>query len=177
MTRVREAEVPSAYGLAAGIAAIASVAAGDTEQARAYLEEAGASAALRGNLIYGVFLPELVRCALWISGPELARRLLDEVSPRIPLNAHALCAAEAALSEAAGDLKGALTRYAEAASRWEAFGYTVERGFALLGRGRCLARAKQPGAFEALTEARSIFVDARCNVAIDECDALLASRM
>ena len=86
-------------------------------------------------------LPAMVRTALGIGELALAERLVGGYKPRYPYAEHALVAANAALTEARGDLQTAADAYADAADRWERFGVVPEQAFALLGQGRCLARA------------------------------------
>ena len=88
---------------------------------------------------YPALLPAMVRTALAIGEPELAERLVGGLEPRTPYAEHALVAANAALTEARGDLPAAADAYADAADRWERFGVVPEQAFALLGQGRCLS--------------------------------------
>jgi hypothetical protein len=119
-------------------------------------------------------LPELVRCAVASSGPELAARMTDAFEPTTPMREHALVAARAVLAEAAGDLAEASTLYAEAAERWEAFGNVPERAFALLGKGRCSVALARPSAEMPLARARELFASMGYRLELAETDALLA---
>jgi len=79
------------------------------------------------------------------------------------------------VTEAAGETERAFTGYVEAARRWESFGVVPEKGFALLGEGRCLvADAKASEAAVALKEAREVFVALGAAPALATTDALLA---
>src|SRR5207244_10011122 len=98
----------------------------------------------RDDANYPALLNAMVRTALVIGDRELARRLVGGLEPQYPLAEHALVAANAALTEAQGDLEAAADAYAEAADRWERFGVVAEQAFALLGRGRCLLRLARP---------------------------------
>ena len=65
-------------------------------------------------------------------------------------------------------------RYADAAHRWERFGVITERGFALLGQGRCLVRVGQShDAVPILNNAREIFQALGAKHPITETNALL----
>ena len=86
----------------------------------------------------------MVRTALGIGEPALAERLVSGLEPRYPYAEHALVAANAALTEARGDLQAAADAYADAADRWERFGVVPEQAFALLGQGRCLLGLSRP---------------------------------
>jgi hypothetical protein len=130
-------------------------------------------AVIRDDPTYARYLPELVRCALGLSDLALARRLLDGVEARTPLQGHALCAARAAIAEAAGDLGEATSRYAEAAARWREFGNVPERASALLGQGRGLVALGRHDAEEPLRDARELFRSMGYRPAFAECDALL----
>ena len=69
---------------------------------------------------------------------------MSGLEPRTPYAEHALVAANAALTEARGDLQAAADAYADAADRWERFGVVPEQAFALLGQGRCLLGLSRP---------------------------------
>jgi hypothetical protein len=115
----------------------------------------------------------MVRTALAIDGRELAERLVAGFEHRSPYFEHARVAANASLAEARGD-PAAADVYADAADRWERFGVVPERGFALLGRGRCLVGLARPTeAAPVLREAREIFVQLSAAPALAETDALL----
>ena len=66
------------------------------------------------------------------------------LEPRTPYDEHALVTANAALTEAHGDLQAAADAYADAAQRWQRFGVVPEQAFALLGQGRCLVALGRP---------------------------------
>jgi len=74
------------------------------------------------------------RTALAAGDTELAKRLVEGLEPRYPLDEHALCASRAQLAEHAGEQSEAAKLYAEAAERWEEFGNVPERAYALLAR-------------------------------------------
>jgi hypothetical protein len=143
------------------------------EHARTLLDELGQVAVIRDDPTYARYLPELVRCACGLSDVALARRLVDGVEPRTPLQGHALCAARAALAEAAGDLGEATSGYAEAAARWREFGNVPERAAALLGHGRGLVALGRREAEEPLRDARELFRSMGYRPALEECEALL----
>jgi len=63
--------------------------------------------------------------------------------------------------------------YADAATRWQAFGHVPEHAYALLGQGRCLRALGVPGAEHPLTEARDLFASMRYQPALAETEALL----
>ena len=119
-------------------------------------------------------LPELVRCALSASGLELAAKITDAFEPHTPFHGHALVAAHAQLTEAAGEQAEAAKLYAEAAGRWREFGNAPERAHALLGQGRCLVALGQPAAQVPLAEAQRLFASMGYKPALAETEALLA---
>jgi hypothetical protein len=116
----------------------------------------------------------MVRTALGIGDRELAERLAGGVEPRHLYAEHALVAANAALTEVRGDLRAAAEAYADAADRWEQFGVVSEKGFALLGQGRCLLGLSRPTeASPVLQHAREILEWLQAAPALAETDALL----
>jgi hypothetical protein len=111
---------------------------------------------------------------LGIGEADLAERLVAHYEPRTPYAEHALAAANAALTDAGGDLQTAADAYAEAADRWERFGVVPEQAFALLGQGRCLLGLSRPTeAAEVLQHAREIFEPLQAAPALAETDTLL----
>ena len=80
-----------------------------------------------------------------------AERLTTLVRPITPLDHHALVTVQAQLAEAAGDHAAATGLYADAAERWEDFGYIAERAYALRCQGRCLRTLGDPAANAPLT--------------------------
>ena len=116
----------------------------------------------------------LVRAGLRIGEAALAQRLPRGLQARNAYAKHALVAANAALTEARGDLQAAADCYLDAADRWERFGVVPEQAFALLGRGRCLLGLSQPTeATPVLRHAREIFARLRAAPALAEADSLL----
>ena len=139
-------------------AAIAHAALNHGDHAGALLAELAASPEARETPYYPCYLPSLVRAATALGDSRLAERLTAAFQPRYPLADHALAAAGAILAEAAGDHRRAAQEYAHATNRWERFGVLTERGFALLGQGRCLVRVGQShDAVPILNNAREIF--------------------
>jgi hypothetical protein len=69
----------------------------------------------------------------------------------------------------------AAAAYEDAAVRFEHFGVVPQRGFALLGRARCLLRlARASEAVVVLQEGRDVFTSLGARSALEETDALLA---
>jgi hypothetical protein len=126
------------------------------------------------TVYYPVLLPAMARTALAIGETALAERLVSGLQPRYPYAEHALVAANAALTEARGDLQTAADAHADAAGRWDRFGVVPEQAFALLGQGRCLLGLSQPAeAASALHHAREIFERLKATPALADADALL----
>jgi class 3 adenylate cyclase/tetratricopeptide (TPR) repeat protein len=171
--QARSTGVPWEIGFGFGAAAQHVLAAGRPELAETFLRELSQVQGVYGTLSYSL-LPELVRCALASSSPELAAQMTDAFEPTTPMREHALLAARAVLAEAAGDLAEASTLYAEAADRWEKFGNVPERAFALVGHGRCLIALAQPSAELPLARARELFASMGYKPALAETDELLA---
>jgi hypothetical protein len=104
----------------------------------------------------------------------LAERLALGLELRYPYADHALVAANAAITEARGDLQVAAASYADAADHWQGFGVVPEQGFALLGQGRCLfGLDRSTEATPSLRQARTIFERLHAAPALAETDALL----
>jgi class 3 adenylate cyclase len=153
--------------------AAGALAAKDPERTPALLAELEQAT---GTPYYARQLPAVLRTALAVAEPELAKRLADGLKPRYPLDEHALCTARAQLAEHAGDHANAATLYAEAAGRWREFGNVPERAHALLGEGRCLIALARPGAEEPLREARDLFEAMGYKPALAETEALLEQK-
>jgi hypothetical protein len=147
-----------------GSAALARVALGEDQTAIALLAEVDATAGARDTQYYPALLPAMVRAAISLGQLDLARRLVHGVETRYLYMENALLAADAALAEVMGDTAHAMALYTDAERRWSAFGVVPERGFALLGLGRCLIAEKRvaEGA-GAMREGRELF--ARLGVA------------
>ena len=169
--RARSTGVPWEIGFGLGAAAQHLLAAGRPELAETLLRELKQVPGVLGTSSYSL-LPELVRCALSSSGPELAARITDGFEPRTPLREHALVAVRAALAEAARDPDQAAALYADAAGRWREFGNVPERAYALLGQGRCLVALGRP-AEAPLADARELFTSLGYKPALAETEALL----
>ena len=169
----RENGEPQSCAMAFAAGARLLVAQGRSQQANALLAELEQVPAIRSDPYYASLLPELVRSALALGDSGLAARLLDGVEPRTPLSEHALAACQAQLADAAGEHAQAAGLYAKAAERWQEFGNLPERGYALLGQGRCLAALAKPEAAEPLREAQRLFASIGYKPALAETEALL----
>jgi hypothetical protein len=157
-----------------GSAALVRHGLGQDAAAVALLAEVEAHPGARDVADYSMQLPAMVRAALGIGGRAIAERLVGGLEPRTPYAGHALVAANAALTEANGDLPAAADAYADAAERWEGFGVVPEQGFALLGQGRCLIGLSRPvEATPVLHAVREIFARLQAAPALAETDALL----
>ena len=161
-----------ATGFAATACARASL--GQDQAATALLVELEQMPEIRESSVYHGKLPSMVRTAIGLGDAALAKRLASGFEPPYPLAEHALVAANAALSEARGDLQSAADAYADAAVRWERFGMVPEHAFALLGQGRCLVGLSRPTeAVPILQHAREIFERLQAAPALSETDTLL----
>jgi tetratricopeptide (TPR) repeat protein len=154
--------------------AVVQAALGEDESATALIEELIDTPEVGvGELT--LTLTPLVRAAISIGRPDLGERLVELLTIGLPLAEHALVASGATLAEARGDVAAAGEGYADAASRWEAFGFAPEQGFALLGQGRCLLALGRPSeAADVLQRTREIFVKCGMQPAIAETDEALA---
>lgn len=167
----RGTEDPQMVVIGLGSSALVRAGLGQDGAAAALLVEVESYPGARDNPNYPMLLPAMVRAALRIGEPALAERLVAGFEPRYPYAEHALVAANAALTEARGDLAAA----SDAADRWERFGVVPEQAFALLGQGRCLIGLSRPTeAAPVLQHAREIFDRLQAAPALAETDALLA---
>jgi tetratricopeptide (TPR) repeat protein len=170
----RGTEDPQMIVLGLGSVVLARTALGQGESAAALLTELEAFPGARDVEFYPALLPAMVRTALGIGEPELGERLVAGLEPRYPYSEHALVAANAALTEARGDLQDAADAYADAADRWERFGVVPEQAFALLGQGRCLVGlSRATEAVPVLQHGREIFERLSAAPALAETDMLL----
>ena len=157
-----------------GSAALARAALGQDDAAVVLLNEVRGSPEARRTVYYSAFLPAATRAAMGLGDHPLAERLVSALEPRYPYAEHALVAANAALTEARGELQAAADAFADAADRWERFGVVPEHGFALLGQGRCLVGIARPTeAVRVLQHAHEIFERLQAGPALAETDALL----
>jgi tetratricopeptide (TPR) repeat protein len=155
-------------------AAAALLAAGRPEDAMALVSRAEAArlATAEEDVLW---LPSLVRSALALGNLALAERLCEGIPDRFPTHGAALEAARAQILEARGELRAAAEAYASVEERWAALGAALERAYAVLGRGRCLAGLGDPAAESALLEARRQFSEMGASGRVADCDAFLAN--
>ena len=122
-------------------------------------------------------IADCVRTALECDDLALAIALLSNVDTTVPRAQAAVASARAALAEAQGDVSAATELYADAATRWRAFGHRMELGHALLGHGRCSVRLDRANdANKALDEAREIFSAMKANALVAAVDRSRAGR-
>jgi ATP/maltotriose-dependent transcriptional regulator MalT len=170
--RVMEMPQDVVPGLAS--VALARAGLGQVGDAARVLVEVEATPNAQMTILYPVLLPAMVRTALALGKTALAERLVSGLQPRYPYAEHALAAANAARTEARGDLQTAAAAYADAAVRWDRFGVIPEQAFALLGQGRCLLGLSRPTeAVSVLRQAREIFGRLKAAPALADTDVLL----
>ncbi len=169
---VRESD-PQWGVLALSAGARALLAQGHRTQAKSLLVQLTHLPEAHVEPYYATALPALVRAALSLEEPELAVRLADGVAAVTPIFEHAICAARAALAEAAGNHNQALALYVDATERWRLFGIVPERAYALLGQGRCLTAIGGPEPEKPLLEARELFASMGYQPALAETEALI----
>jgi class 3 adenylate cyclase/tetratricopeptide (TPR) repeat protein len=160
--------------LAAVPAALAQVAQGGLDAAQSVLSKVAAIDGVKDSAEYAARLPALVRSSLAAGDPDLTTRLVGGVEPTLPVREHALATTAALLAEARGDHLEAADRFGDAARRWDRFEARLERAYALLGQGRCLATLGDSAADVPLREARALFHEMGARPRIDECDTLIA---
>ena len=92
---------------------------------------------------FGLTLPAQLRVAAALDDLDLARRFAAKTVASRPLDSHTLVLLSALEAEHGGRLDEAVRHYADAASRWRAFGAPWEEAQALLGQGRCLVALRR----------------------------------
>jgi tetratricopeptide (TPR) repeat protein len=103
-------------------------------------------------------LPEALRVCVAADAIRLANDLLAITGPLSARHRYSVLTGRAVLTEARGEHEAAGELYAEAAERWANYGFTLERGQAALGAGRCLvAVGREREAAARLDEARKTF--------------------
>jgi class 3 adenylate cyclase/tetratricopeptide (TPR) repeat protein len=171
VTAARAIGIPELIAPAFAAAAQLLLAQHQAEQAQALLHELDELANVRADIASE--LPSLLRVALALGDPSVARRLTAGVEALTPRNEHAVASAEAQLAEAAQQHAHAAQLYHDAAARWQQFGNLPERAYALLGQGRCLATLCKPEAEPPLRVARDLFTTLPYQPALAETQALL----
>jgi tetratricopeptide (TPR) repeat protein len=122
---------------------------------------------------YARQLAGMIRTALAAANPAMAQRLVAGLTPRSPLQEHALRSARAQLAADAADHAQAADLYAQAAAGWQDFGNVPERAYALLGQGRSLCTLGRCEAMQPLRQARELFASMRYAPAHRETESLV----
>ena len=152
---------------------------GQTDRAAALLTEIEATPGVREALNFAAYLPAMVRIALAIGDrdPRRAIRGRRRASP-------SLRRARAGRRERGvgrGQWRSpdsGRARMPRPADRWKGFGVVPERGFALLGQGRCLlGLARTAEALNVLRAARQIFDELDAAPICSPADALLTEAL
>jgi tetratricopeptide (TPR) repeat protein len=166
LPRARTIGISQVVGLAFPAAGFVALARGDHAGASGILREfAGLSKGRR--MQRAMYLTESARVAVAIGERDLAAALIENLNPGGARVGHGLATVEAILAEADGETERAGGLYRAAAALWEDYGSVVERGYALLGAGRCDGNATD------LREARAIFSRLGAAALVAEADALL----
>ncbi len=173
LSRLPEGVSPVLFAQLAAYVAPPMLAGGRRDETRALIVrvERDRDAAAEETLAW---MPSIVRCATGLGDVELAARLLRDIDQSLPVPNAALEASRAALLEARGELRPAAESYAAVAGKWQRFGSELERGYAMLGRGRCLAALGDPEAASVLQETRRLFLDIQAHGRVADCDAVLS---
>ena len=169
LAAARKIGLPDLIAIAFAAAAQLLLSQGQREHAHALLRELHELGPGGADLVSD--LPCLLRTALALDDPPLARRLSASIERVTPLHECTLASAQAQLAEAAD--QDAAELYAESAERWRKFGNVPERAYALLGQGRCLTALGKAEAEAPLREARELFASMGYKPALAETEALL----
>ena len=82
--------------------------------------------------------------------------------------------AQAIVAEAGGEFEQSIALYNDASRRWNEYGFVLEEGQALLGRGRCLiAIGRRSEASSPLHQAGQLFATLGAKPLLDETDSYL----
>ena len=154
-------------------AAPALITAGRSREARELLGEVADNPG-HDHSEYCNHLPRLARAAHGLDDDDLLARLAAGVPEGTPRQQHALLTVRAIQAERAGEHTRAAALYADAAERWARFTEVIEQAHALLGQGRCLVAAGDPGADRPLRQARAFFDDMGAHPRVAACDNLIA---
>jgi class 3 adenylate cyclase/tetratricopeptide (TPR) repeat protein len=173
LPRAREIGDPQILGCAFPVAALVEQRQGNVMGAVRLVQELEEGIRDSPGTYRASALPDVIRVCMATGELVLARRLVDGLDVRAPGLGHCLTTARALLAEAHGDLEPAAELHARAATNWMDYGSVPERGQALLGLGRCLARLQHPQAWDRLREARAIFVRLQARPLITESDSWL----
>jgi tetratricopeptide (TPR) repeat protein len=163
LPRARRIEDPQILAPALITTALIEQARGRATKAVALVEELAATTRdpFKANQV-----TDAVRICVAAGDRDLARRLLEETPRAMARHRHARVTADAAISEAGGDLENAAQHYAEAVGRWDQYGFALEHALALLG---------DPGdAIRELQQATKIFMDLRVNGLALESNSLMS---
>jgi len=167
------------FAAAALAAAMVRFEGGDRKSAWASLGELAArlDGGATATREYVPLVPALVRCALALDDPVLARRLAAPVDDdHRPGALHVRAVAAAHLAEHDGE-PGAAELFRDAAMRWESFGNRLEQAYALLGLGRTLrAVERREESVQAIEHARVMFLEMQARPRVAECDRLQRER-
>jgi tetratricopeptide (TPR) repeat protein len=174
LPRAREMGDPQVLAPALAIAAVVHGALGASEAAAEAVDELAASGPQRTSWVRSLFLQIEVRALADVGRLDDAEGRLAHADRSTPRGRLTVLTSEAVLAEAAGKVELAADRYAEAAAGWLPYGFPLERGRALLGQGRCLARlGRGREAAKALREARDVFERLRSKPLRAEVDAII----
>ena len=133
--KARESGDPQVLVPGLSTAALVAAALGDTQRALAFVRELLES---RSPIWRDYCLVWPARIAIGSGEPELAEAFLEaSTESSAAWNVCAHLTARAMLAEDAGQSDEAARLYRDAAERWDSYGSIVERGYALLGLGRC----------------------------------------
>ncbi len=124
--------------------------------------------------LWGPARAEVVRALVAAGDPKRAAAMAEAIPTVFVRDRNARVSAQAIVREAKGSLGDGAELYGQAAVAWSEFGCPLERGFALLGAGRCRLGLSQPREAEAsLREAREVFAGLGATPLLEETDALL----
>jgi tetratricopeptide (TPR) repeat protein len=172
LDRVREMDEHQALAGSLFIRLYVAERLGDRATAASLLHELVERCAGENGVIWWLDLAALT--AVRLDEKDLARQLIESITPAVPAHEMKVNAGEAVLAESDGDLPRAVTLFQAAEAFAERLGSTPTRAFSLLGLGRSLMGTERTAdATVALEDARKLFVSMGAKPWVAETDALL----
>jgi tetratricopeptide (TPR) repeat protein len=119
-------------------------------------------------------LPTVVRVLVASDRVDEAETIVEGVRASATRDRNCVLTGKAVVAEARGRIDGALEQFAEAADRWQAYGFVLEEAHAHFEVGRCLMRlGRRDEARVSFMEARKHFASLKAQPLIAETDGYL----
>jgi len=177
--RAREIGDPQILVPALAIAALAEELAGRPEAGVAFVEELERASQEGAAWVRTLFLHVAARVAVAAGQPDLAERLMVGSDAETPRGRLSITTARAVVAEGRGRSDEAAEAYAGAARGWQAYGFPLEHGRALLGGARVTLAAghahETEGAVRSLSTSLDVLRALGATPLVAEVDRMLGS--